>query len=425
MAAGRFHSDRTQPDIPVSVHSVGSLVRPNYHVPVTEARAILHVDMDAFFAAIEQRDNPELRGKPIIVGHDGPRGVVTTASYEARPYGCRSAMPVAVAKRLCPDVIIVPVRGRRYREVSRQVFAIFHEFTPLVQPLSVDEAFLDVTGCVRLFGPPDEIARSIKRRIAADTELTCSIGIAPNKFIAKLASDENKPDGLTVVPADGVDAFLAPLPIERMWGVGAAGAKRMHELGVRTFAHLAMLDDEVIARRLGKAALRLKALARGEDERSVTPDSGAKSISQERTFGEDIAERETVRQILFAQAEQVAWRLRRAGLFARTVNVKIRYGDFETITRAQTLDEPTHQTSPITSAACDLFDRWAADSFRPVRLIGAGVSNLDQVVEQGLFEHPEDRRAEAVDAAADAVRDRYGLHSISRAAALRAEEPSD
>src|SRR4051812_1643893 len=256
------------------------------------ARAILHVDMDAFFASVEVRDNPELRGKPVLVGHDGPRGVVAAASYEARVFGCHSAQPMAVAKRLCPQAVVVSGRQGRYREASEQVFAIFERFTPGIQPLSIDEAFLDVTGSLRALGPAEGIAAEIKRAVRAETQLTASVGVAPNKFLAKLASDLEKPDGLTVVRPEDVDRVLTPLPIGKIWGIGPKTAKRLNDLNVKTIGDLRRMSIEWLTERFGSDAEHYRDLALGRDERPVTPDRQAKSIGQEETFGVDVADRD-------------------------------------------------------------------------------------------------------------------------------------
>ncbi|HEV8711811.1 MAG TPA: DNA polymerase IV, partial [Candidatus Binatia bacterium] len=252
-------------------------------------RRIIHLDMDAFYAAIEQRDFPELRGKPLIVGGDRNRGVVATASYEARPYGIHSAMPMAQALKLCPQAIVVPPRRERYVEVSRQIFAVLRSFTPLVEPLSLDEAFLDVTTSESLFGPAREIARQIKTRIRDETQLTASAGIAPNKFVAKIASDMQKPDGLVEVQADEILAFLHPLPVTRIWGVGRVTARTLHALGVQTISDLARFSQEILVARFGTHGAHLFQLAHGIDDRPVDPDQELKSLGEEETFIEDLA----------------------------------------------------------------------------------------------------------------------------------------
>jgi DNA polymerase-4 len=380
--------------------------------------------MDAFFASVEQHDDPELRGRPVLVGHDGPRGVVAAASYEARAFGCHSAQPVAIAKRCCPDAVIVPPRGARYRDVSRQVFDILHTFTPLVEPLSIDEAFLDVTGSIRLLGSPCEIALAIKRTIRETTGVTASIGVAPNKFLAKLASDMDKPDGLTVLEASNLDDVLPGLPISRMWGVGPVTEQKLRRLGIRTFGDLADMPAATLAAFVGPHAESMRRLARGRDDRSVTPDHDAKSISHEQTFGADLADPDAVRRVLMGQAEQVAARLRRHHLAARTITVKIRYGDFETITRSTTLPRPTDQTVELAGAATGLFDRWTRAGFRPVRLIGVGAHQLRREDRQlGLFADEALERRHRLDLAADEIVSRFGKSAIRRAAALPEPDP--
>lgn len=388
-----------------------------------EPRAILHVDMDAFFASVEQRDNPELRGKPVLVGGTSQRGVVAAASYEARVFGCRSAMPSAVARRLCPQAIFVKGRHERYREVSDQVFEIFEGFTPLVEPLSIDEAFLDVTGSRRLLGSEVEIAAAIRARIREVTGLTASVGVAANKFLAKLASDMHKPDGLTVIEPGRVHEILDPLPIGRMWGVGPAAEKRLHRLGVRTFAQLRALEPSTLAGALGSWGERAGRLARGEDDRPVIPDHEAKSVGHETTFFENLADPEDVRAVLLQLTEDTARRLRRKGRRARTVTCKIRYGDFETITRSRTLDAATSTTSELWAAARSIFDAWAARSFQPVRLIGVSTSGLAEAAETQLplFADPAGEKQRALDAASDAVSEKFGKGAIRRARAI--EDP--
>lgn len=382
---------------------------------VNRTYMILHVDMDAFFAAIEQLDRPELRGKAILVGHDGPRGVVTTASYEARPYGCHSAQPMSIARRLCPHAIIVPVRGERYREVSRQVFDILHSVTPLVEPVSIDEAYLDVTGCERLMGDAVAIAKHIRHRIRQELHLTASVGVAPNKFLAKLASDMNKPDGLTVILAEDVDRVLPPLPVSKIWGLGPAAAAKFAELGVRTIADLRTMPLERLTRHFGSAGEHYHRLAHGIDDRRVTPDQQAKSIGEENTFTYDVAERNHVRQVLLGHVEQVARRLRRHGLSARRVTLKIRFGDFETITRSQTLATATNVTSELWQVASGLFDRWADQEFQPVRLIGMTAGELTTGPDQlGLFPDAGRDRQKRLDAVTDEITRRFGKAVIRR-----------
>jgi DNA polymerase-4 len=379
------------------------------------ARSILHVDMDAFFAAIEQRERPELRGLPVLVGGAAnARGVVSTASYEARAFGARSAMPMATALRLCPHAVVIPPRMRRYRQVSGHLFRLFDAFTPLVEPVSVDEAFLDVTGCEALFGPPEVIARRLKERIRAETGLTASVGVAPNKFLAKLASDLEKPDGLVVIAPEAVQATLDPLPIGRLWGVGQATLARFERMGVRRVADLRSLPPAAVLRQFGTAGEQFLRLARGEDDRPVTPDHQAKSISQEVTFPEDIATLGTLRPVLLRQTEDVAYRLRRLGLLARTVTLKIRLGDFTTLTRGATLPEPTHATADLWRAARDLLGAWHGGNAPPVRLIGVAASQLSDTGRRQLPLFEEQRREAQLDAALDALRERFGEDAVRR-----------
>jgi DNA polymerase-4 len=382
-------------------------------------REILHVDMDAFFASVEQLDDPRIRGKPVLVGGTGNRGVVAAASYEARPFGCRSAMPMAVARRLCPHAIVVKGRYWRYRELSEKVFTIFERCTPLIQPISIDEAFLDVTASLPLFGlSAKELARRIKRDIRRETGLAASVGVAPNKFLAKLASDLEKPDGLTVIRTQDVERVLSPLPVERIWGVGPKTAERLHGLGLRTIGDIRATPVDVLRRRVGSEAERYVRLANGEDDRPVVPDRDAKSVGQEQTFGENLASPDAVRDVLLEQVEQVSRRLRKHGLVARGMTVKIRFGDFQTITRRSTLAEPTDATAPLWEAARVAFDRWATESFQPVRLIGAAAGDLGKAGGQlDLFPDPAKVKQRELDAAVDRINRKFGQVVVHRAGA--------
>src|SRR5438132_2524124 len=334
-------------------------------------RTILHVDLDAFFAAVEQRDRPELRGKPVIVGGGGPndRGVVSTASYEARKFGVRSAMPLRTAAALCPNGIFVPVDGHKYGVESKRVMAILRRFTPLVEPVSIDEAFLDVTGTEGLWGDGGMVGRRIKDAVHDETQLTISVGVASTKLVAKIASDLRKPDGLVVVPPGEAAAFLAPLPIARLWGVGEATGSALREYGVRTLGDLAALPIDLLVRRFGKHGAALHDRALGLDDDPVHGQAeAAKSVSHEHTFDVDTNDRETIERTLLAMADGVAGRLRAAGLKAGTVTVKIRDSTFRTVTRQRTLPEPTDLTDPIWRVARDLA-RLVVRSSR-VRLMG-------------------------------------------------------
>jgi DNA polymerase-4 len=390
---------------------------------------ILHVDMDAFYASVEQRDRPELRGKPVIVGGIGGRGVVCAASYEARPFGVRSAQPIATARRLCPQAIFLPVRMQHYVQIARQIREILFAFTPLVEPLSLDEAFLDVGGCEALFGPAPDIAHQLKVRVKAETGLIASVGVAPNKFLAKLASDHGKPDGFVVLPADGVEAFLAPLPVGRLWGVGAKSEKRLHALGIRTIGQLAALPEKALIGHFGDSGSHLGQLARGQDDRNVVPDREAKSISTETTFDQDIGDRHVLRTWLLDLVDHLAGRLRYSGLRARSVELKIRSADFRTHMRSQALPETTDVTEILWQTAKDLFERSLTRDILPLRLLGVGASRLtrESTVQRDLFDDGSRQRQGALDRAVDAIRGQFGTDAIRRGSLLgrSAAEPPD
>jgi DNA polymerase IV len=384
--------------------------------------AILHVDMDAFYASVEQRDRPELRGRPVIVG--GPpegRGVVSAASYEARAFGVHSAMPTRTAVRLCPAGVLLPPRMDHYASVARQLRELFLSFTALVEPLSLDEAFLDVRGSGRLFGPAPEIARLVKERVRAEVGLTASVGVAPNKFLAKLASDLGKPDGLLVIEPGQVRAVLDPLPVGRLWGVGARGEARLHSLGLRTIGQIAALPERVLADHFGEPGRHLWQLARGLDDRPVVPDAEAKSLSTETTFARDVGERGALRACLRGLVEELGRRLRRRGVRARTVDLKVRTSDFRTHTRARTLGEPTDVTVVLWDSAGELLAR-VPEGWLPLRLLGMGASNLvaDAAVQGDLFDGGRRERQRALDRTLDAIREQFGDDSIRRGEGPRA-----
>ncbi|MEX0653550.1 MAG: DNA polymerase IV [Phycisphaeraceae bacterium] len=379
-------------------------------------RTILHVDMDAFFAAIAELDDSSLRGKAVLIGGTGPRSVVSTASYEARKFGCRSAMPMSQARRLCPHALVVHVPGKRIREMSHRLFELFDQTAPLVQPVSVDEAFLDVTGMQRLAGDGVTIAATLKQRVRDELQLTASVGVAFNKFLAKLASDMDKPDGLTVITPANLDAVLLPLPVERLWGVGPRTAERMRDIGLRTVADLRAYGLARLQRRFGDdAGDHYHRLAHGRDDRPVVPDREAKSMGQEHTFAADVADADHVRQLLLRQTEHVARRLRKHQRQARGVSVKIRFGDFQTITRSVTLDQPTDLTDELWQAAAGLYDAWVRQSFAPVRLIGMAAERLSEAAEQmDLFPDPARAKRQQLDQALDRIAHRFGDTSIGR-----------
>ena len=389
------------------------------------SRLIVHADLDAFFASVAQLDDPSLRGKPVLIGGRGPRGVVAAASYEARAFGCHSAMPTSIALRRCPHAIIVKHSFERYRELSQRVYAVLGRYSPLIQPMGLDEAYLDMTGTERALGPPAESLAKLKREVHAETGLTISIGAGPNKFVAKIASDLDKPDGLALLlDQHTVERTLWPMPATTIPGVGDAAAKRLTRLGVRTIGDIARLGNATLTSVLGDWGAELAARARGEDDRPVTPDRTAKSIGHERTFGTDVDDPDIARTILADQAEQVARRLRAHQRVARTVTVKLRLPDFTTFTRAATLPTPSSRTDAITIAARDIFDAWASRAFRPLRLLGVSASNLasEDAEQSGLFDQGEAKKQRALDAAADSIADKFGKAAIQRGSALRREE---
>ncbi len=390
-------------------------------------RTILHVDLDAFFAAVEQRDRPELRGRPVVVGGGSPdqRGVVSTASYEARKFGIHSAMPLRTAGALCPEAVFLPVDGRKYQAVSREVMAILRRYTPQVEPISIDEAFLDVTASRALFGDGPEIGRLIRAAIEAEVELTASVGVAGSKLVAKIASDLRKPDALVVVPRGEEAAFLAPLPIQRLWGVGERTAAGLAELGVATMGDLAALPPDLLTRRFGKHGATLALRARGIDDDPVSDGAPAKSISHEHTFDIDTNDPALIERTLLAMADGVAGRLRSAGLRAATVQVKIRDSSFRTITRQRTLAEPTDLAEPIWRTATEL----ARPEIRglKIRLLGVGTSGFAEREQLTMFAEEgagEDGRRRKATEAADTIRRRFGERAVTRARLLGSGLPA-
>lgn len=339
-------------------------------------RRIIHVDMDAFYASVEQRDDPALRGKPVAVGgQPGSRGVVAASSYEARAFGVRSAMPMARAVRLCPELVIVRPDFPRYRAASQQILAIFHSCTPLVEPLSLDEAYLDVTD--NHWGEPlaTPVARRLKRRILEETRLTASAGVAPNKFLAKIASGWQKPDGLTVISPDRVEAFLQQLPVDALWGVGPVTAQKLRKIGIARLVEVRTADPDALRRAVGSLADALRRLALGDDPRPVVPNRPYKSSSSENTYSEDLLGLDAIRAEIERMARQSAVWLARKGLLARTVTIKVRYADFTTVTRSHTAAAPTRDADEIAARALTLLGRTEAGR-RPIRLLGAGVHGL-------------------------------------------------
>jgi len=395
-------------------------------------RVIAHVDMDAFYASVEALDDPTLRGKPVVVG--GPpekRGVVAAASYEARRFGIHSAMPMSRAVARCPDLIRISPRMSRYREVSREVMGILGTFSPLVEPLSLDEAFLDLTGTETVFGPPAGVGGQIKAAVFAETGLTASVGIAPNKFLAKLASEINKPDGLTVIQPEEAMDFVQSLPVGRLWGVGEKTAAKLERLGIRSVKELAQTEPGELRRRFGVMGLRLHELAWARDDRPVVADTEAKSVSHEITFAKNQKSLELLRGVLLGLCEQTARRLRQTKMVGKTVNLKLRYGDFATVTRQDTTGHPTEDAGEIYAVASRLLEVERAADPRPVRLLGVGVTGLLRRTQLNLElfassggESPvepvppgfarEDARRGRLNDALDRLEDRFGPGAVTR-----------
>jgi DNA polymerase-4 len=387
--------------------------------PTDDASAsILHLDMDAFFASVELLSRPELRGRPVIVGHRGARSVVTAATYEARRYGVNSAMPMSIALRQCPTAVVLPPHYERYQEASRAVMAILGDVTPLVEPLSIDEAFLDVRGAGALFGPPYAIAQRLRAHILTETGLVASVGGAATKFVAKLASSRAKPDGVLIVPELETTTFLRPQPMSALWGVGTAAAERLSRLGARTVGDVADLPLGALVGAVGDAAAaKLHALANGIDPRTVTPTRLEKSIGHEVTFETDLHDRDALDRELLRLADLVAHRLRQGGWVARTLAIKVRFGDFTTLTRSQTLAEPTDVAQRIATEARSLFTA-APTQGRGIRLIGVRAENLlpTGAVSRGLWDDDEPwREAEGT---MDALEERFGRGAVQRASLL-------
>ncbi len=383
------------------------------------ARAILHVDMDAFYASVEQRDDPTLKGKPVIVGGTSGRGVVAAASYEVREFGVHSAMPMSTALRLCPHAVCVQPRMQHYKSVSGQIFEIFHQFTPLVEGLSLDEAFLDVTASQALMGEAVLIARAIKERIRRATGLTASVGVAPNKLVAKIASDLDKPDGLTVVTPETLQQTLDRLSVRRLPGLGRKTGARVEALGIHTFAELRAASDAVLWPVFGRYTRRVRERAAGIDDRAVVADLDEKSISAEDTFSTDIAEPGKLQSELARLADRTCSRLRAKGLVAGCVTVKIRRKDFTTFTRQRRVAPATHDTRAIGSVARELLAAWLAEhQGAQIRLLGVGVSQLAAAEQFDLFSGPVPGAGSKLDAALDAIRQKFGTRALTRAGNL-------
>jgi len=385
-------------------------------------RVILHLDMDAFYASVEVRENPALAGLPLIIGHKGRRGVVSTCSYEARKFGVHSAMPSITAMRLCPHATWLPGRMSFYSRASRAIRRIMRDFSPLVEPLSIDEAFIDLTGIAADLQAGSEAGRRLKQRIRDEQRLTGSVGVAHNKFLAKVASDLDKPDGLVVLDEPSFAENFWPLPVRRLWGVGPKMAQRLERGDIRTIGQILKIEEQELAALVGAgSAAHLRALARGEDDRPVHSSRQAKSISEERTYGTNLTSSDEIDRALLARAEGVARHLRRNGLVARTVQIKVRTGDFETWTRAHTLLSPTDLAEPLLDAARQLMRERIRLRGKGVRLLGLGASGLEpRGSGQGsLFSDADEERARRLARASDAVRNRMGEKAVTRARLIR------
>ncbi len=376
---------------------------------------MLHVDMDAFYASVEQRDRPELRGKCLVVGGTGRRGVVSTCSYEARKFGVKSAMATMVARRLCPQAIFVPPRLAVYSEVSKQIMAILGRFSPSIEPLSLDEAFVDATGTEELFGPPVELAWRIQKAIRDEVSLSASVGAAANKYVAKVASDLKKPGGIVVVGPGEERAFLAPLPIERLWGVGPKTAERLRADGFDTIADIADVDRAVLAKRYGSLGEHISSLSRGEDDRPIDDDRERKSLGAERTLEHDIVGAAAVRSQLVPLIDEVSSGLRKAHLRAGGVRLKLKYADFHRTSREVVLPEPVQDAASLSAALEHLLPK--ADLTRPMRLVGLAATHLVEesaLRQASLFDQPQTEKHEALGRAMDKIQQKHGRGAIAR-----------
>ncbi len=407
---------------------------------------ILHVDMDAFFASVEQRDHPEIQGQPVIVGGAADRrGVVCAASYEARKFGVRSAMPTSEASRRCPEAMILPPRMDRYAEESAKIREIFLRYTPVIEPLSLDEAFLDATGCEGLFGSIETIGRSIKKDIWSERQLVASVGLAPNKFLAKLASDLEKPDGFTIIAEDQIDEILHPLPVTRIWGVGKATRKRFDTLNVSTIGDLKKISEQHLRQTFGKSGAQFYRLARGIDDRPVVANRQVKSVSHEHTFEKDVTDPDVLKAWLRELTEQVARKLRNQKRQGKTIQLKVRYSNFDTITRSMSLKTPSNNTTVLWEAALRLLETKLPHRTLDVRLLGMGVSNFAsaaKAVQKTLFGHDDENcdhenrdhetegnapntkpavenRSQKLDTLTDAIRDRFGTLAVKNASTVQ------
>ncbi len=390
----------------------------NKSITTEKSRVIVHVDMDAFFAAVEQRDNPGLRGKPVVVGADPQggkgRGVVSTCSYEARKFGVHSAQPISEAYRRCPQAVFLPPDFKKYSQVSAQIHKIFYDFTPDVEPISIDEAFLDITGSFHFYKTPLETCRQLKKRIKEEVRLTASVGIAPVKFVAKIASDFSKPDGLLEITAEKLLNFLHPLPIEKLWGVGPKTKEALNRFGIKTVGDLARYPAESLIENFGEHGRHLLALAHGIDNREVVDSDEIKSVSHEHTFDKDTNNKEEISRVLLELTEKVSRRLRKDDLKGKTVTLKVRLKGFKTYTRAVTLKQRTNLVDDIYKEVKALLDGF----FKPghfIRLVGVRVSHFeDAYVQDSLFEDSQTQKKEKVHQAIDSIKNKFGEEAIHR-----------
>ena len=383
---------------------------------------ILHVDMDAFYASVEEREQPALRGKPLIVGgRPEARGVVSAANYAARQFGIHSAMPSATALRLCPQVTLIPPRGELYAAVSAQIREIFARYTPVIEPLSLDEAFLDPAGSERLYGGAEQIGKAIKHDIRAELGLVASVGVAPNKFLAKLASGHDKPDGFTVIHRERAQSFLDDLPVERIWGVGKSAKARLNRAGIHRVSELRQAPAAYLKEEFGRHGAQLQQLAHGLDERKVIPDSEVKSVSHETTFATDISKFAVLQATALELTEGVCFRLRQGQLSGKTVTLKIRFEDFSTITRARSLSEASDVTADVWRLADALLRQELGNRKFSVRLLGVGVTNFDQPenTQTDLFQADGGTKQKALDELTDRIRRRYGKSTIRRGKSIK------
>lgn len=387
---------------------------------------VIHADMDAFFAAVEQRENPDLKGKAVIIGgvNLSNRGVVSTASYAAREYGVHSAMPIAQAKKLCPDGIYLPSRHKLYKEVSAEVMEIFKKYTPIVEKISIDEAFLDIKGCEKLYGSPIEIAQKIKNEVKDKTELTVSIGLSVNKFLAKLASDFEKPDGLTVIEKNEIKEFMSGLDIRKIWGVGKSFAERLAKMDIYKVKDVWPYPLSELKQKFGKAGVKLFYLSRGIDSREVEVKNEIKSVSHEETFAENIADKEKLWAYLYKMSEKVSFRLHSSSLKGSTVFVKVRYSDFSTFTRQRSLKHSISSAENIYKTGRELIEE--NNLFRkPIRLLGIGIGSLGEEGRKQLNLFEDRERNSELDNTIDSIKRKYGFEKISRARKLYLEDEKE